>query len=96
MQIAPMAASDEQILAVHTQEHLRRLIAVERGERTVRLDPDTYALPVSLDVARLAAGAVIGAVDAVLIGASGQCAGGCAAAGSSRHCRAGDGLLPAQ
>ena len=34
----------------------------------VRLDPDTYALPVSLEVARLAAGAVIGAVDAVLSG----------------------------
>ena len=42
------------------------MIAVSHGERTVRLDPDTYALPVSLDVARLAAGAVIGAVDAVL------------------------------
>ena len=66
LQIAPTAASDEQILAVHTQAHLRRLIAVARGERTVRLDPDTYALPLSLDVARLAAGAVIGAVDAVL------------------------------
>ena len=34
----------------------------------MRLDPDTYALPVSLDVARLAAGAVIGAVDAALSG----------------------------
>lgn len=66
LQISPAAANDEQILAVHTQQHLRRLIAVARGERTVRLDPDTYALPVSLDVARLAAGAVIGAVDAVL------------------------------
>ena len=66
LHIAPTAASDEQILAVHRQEHLRRLIAVAGGERTVRLDPDTYALPLSLDVARLAAGAVIGAVDAVL------------------------------
>lgn len=66
IQIAPTAASVEQILAVHSQEHLRRLVAVSQGERTVRLDPDTYALPLSLDVARLAAGAVIGAVDAVL------------------------------
>lgn len=66
LQIAPSPAADEQILAVHTSGHLQRLIAVSRGERTVRLDPDTYALPVSLDVARLAAGAVIGAVDAVL------------------------------
>jgi acetoin utilization deacetylase AcuC-like enzyme len=64
--IAPAAASDAQIVAVHRQEHLRRLIAVAGGARTVRLDPDTYALPCSLAVARLAAGAVIGAVDAVL------------------------------
>lgn len=68
LHIAPTAASDERILAVHTLEPLRRLLAVARGERTVRLDPDTYALPLSLDVARLAAGAVIGAVDAVLSG----------------------------
>ena len=65
-QIRPTAASDEQILAVHTREHLERLVAVSQGDRLVRLDPDTYALPVSLDTARLAAGAVIGAVDAVL------------------------------
>ncbi|MCY4064366.1 MAG: histone deacetylase [Chloroflexi bacterium] len=65
-QIRPTAASDEQILAVHTREHLQRLLAVSQGDRMVRLDPDTYALPVSLEVARLAAGAVIGAVDAVL------------------------------
>ncbi len=65
-QIRPTAASDEQILAVHTREHLLRLVAVSQGDRMVRLDPDTYALPVSPEVARLAAGAVIGAVDAVL------------------------------
>ena len=41
-------------------------MAVSQGDRMVRLDPDTYALPVSPEVARLAAGAVIGAVDAVL------------------------------
>ena len=64
--IEPTAATDEQILAAHTVDHLRRLMAVAGGERTVRLDPDTYALPISLDVTRLAAGAVIGAVDATL------------------------------
>jgi len=64
--IRPTAARDEQILAVHTREHLKRLVAVSQGNRMVRLDPDTYALPVSPEVARLAAGAVIGAVDAVL------------------------------
>jgi len=66
LHLTPDSATDEQILAVHTREHLKRLIAVSQGDRMVRLDPDTYALPVSLDVARLAAGAVIGAVDAVI------------------------------
>ena len=68
LHIASSPASDEQILAVHTAEHLERLNAVSRGERMVRLDHDTYALPVSPEVARLAAGAVIGAVDAVMSG----------------------------
>ena len=66
LQLAPSEATDEQILAVHTRDHLNRLMAVSQGNRMVRLDPDTYALPVSSEVARLAAGAVIGAVDAVL------------------------------
>lgn len=65
-QVKPTPASDEQILAAHSREHLERLVTVSQGDRMVRLDPDTYALPVSLEVARLAAGAVIGAVDAVL------------------------------
>ena len=66
LRIAPTPATDEQILAVHTADHLQRLVDVARGDRMVRLDPDTYALPASLEVARLAAGAVVGAVDAVL------------------------------
>ena len=65
-QIKPSPASDQQILAIHTAEHLQRLLAVSKGDRMVRLDPDTYALPVSPEVARLAAGAVIDAVDALL------------------------------
>lgn len=67
-QIAPAPSSDDQILAVHSPSHLDRLVAVSQGERITRLDPDTYALPQSLEIARLAAGAVIGAVDAVLTG----------------------------
>ncbi len=66
-QIKPSPAGDEQILAVHTAEHLQRLVAVSLGDRMARLDPDTYALPVSCEVARMAAGAVIGAVDAVVV-----------------------------
>ena len=67
-QLAPTPASDEQILAVHSQSQLDRLVAVAQGDRITRLDHDTYALPVSLDVACLAAGAVVGAVDSVLNG----------------------------
>ena len=66
LRVAPSPAIDEQILAVHTKEHLKRLVSVSQGDRMVRLDPDTYALPASPAVARLAAGAVVGAVDAVL------------------------------
>lgn len=68
MRIEPTPAADEQILAVHSAAHLQRLIEVSQGDRIARLDPDTYALPVSLEAARKAAGAAIGAVDAVLSG----------------------------
>lgn len=66
LRISPTPATNEQIGAVHSAEHLQRLVTVAQGQRMARLDPDTYALPVSLEVARLAAGAVVGAVDAVL------------------------------
>lgn len=68
LDITPAPATDAQIFSVHTRKHLERLGAVARGDRMTRIDPETYALPVSLEVARLAAGAVIGAVDAVLTG----------------------------
>lgn len=63
--IAPAPASDAQIRAVHSAAHLNRLVDISRQERSVFIDQDTYALPISLETARLAAGAVIGAVDAV-------------------------------
>lgn len=65
LQIEPSPATDEQILAVHSAAQLKRLNAVAGQDRIVRLDPDTYALPASPAVARMAAGAAIGAVDAV-------------------------------
>ncbi len=65
LQIEPSSATDEHILAVHTAAHLERLQAISRMDRMVMIDQDTYALPGSLQVGRLAAGAVIGAVDAV-------------------------------
>ncbi|MBI3740906.1 MAG: histone deacetylase, partial [Chloroflexi bacterium] len=63
--LEPQPATDQQILAVHTPEHLARVTQiVERGGGF--LDPDTYTNEYSLDAARLAAGAVIRGVDAVL------------------------------
>ncbi len=65
--LAPVPATEEQIQAVHTPEHLRRVKAlVARGGG--HFDPDTYANSRSLDAALLAAGAVVRAVDAVVTG----------------------------
>ncbi|NDJ34620.1 MAG: histone deacetylase [Chloroflexi bacterium] len=61
------AASMEAIRRCHTATHvdlLRKAVAMG-GAMT---DPDTYVLDISLDVALLAAGGVIAAVDAVLTG----------------------------
>jgi len=68
LHVAPTPVTDAQIFSVHSRAHLERLVAVSQGDRLTRLDAETYALPVSLEVARLAAGAAIGAVDAVLSG----------------------------
>ncbi len=68
--ISPVEASDEHILSVHTESYLDILRQIESGERAVRFDMDTIALPQTPAVARLAAGGVIQAVDAVLSGAA--------------------------
>src|SRR5512146_2018850 len=58
-------ATDAQLEAVHTPEHVQRVKGiVARGGG--HLDPDTYTNSRSLDAARLAAGSVVLAVDAVL------------------------------
>jgi acetoin utilization deacetylase AcuC-like enzyme len=52
---AARPATDEEILRVHSRDHLAALeAAVSRAP--VRLDPDTYVSEASLEVARLAAG----------------------------------------
>ena len=66
----PEPATDAQILSVHSEAHLRRLVNISRGHGLTLIDQDTYALPQSLEVARLAAGAAVRAVDAVLTGES--------------------------
>lgn len=64
--VAPRAATRDQLARVHDDEFLR-LIASTAG-RAVKLDPDTYTSPESHDVALLAAGAVIDAVEQVMSG----------------------------
>jgi acetoin utilization deacetylase AcuC-like enzyme len=68
--IGPRAATDEDLLRVHTAEHVKAITAT-RG-RAVTLDPDTFTSPESEEVARLAAGAALTAVDTVLDGPTGS------------------------
>lgn len=66
--IEPTPATEAQIEAVHTREHLARVKQlVARGGG--HFDPDTYANESTLDAALLAAGALVRAVDAVMSGA---------------------------
>src|SRR5580765_1236761 len=64
--VPPSAATREQLLRVHDGEYLRRIS--ETAGRAVKLDPDTYTSPESHDIALLAAGAAIDAVERVLGG----------------------------
>jgi acetoin utilization deacetylase AcuC-like enzyme len=67
--VEPGPAKDEDLLRIHTEAHVAA-IAATRG-RAVMLDPDTFTSPQSEEVARLAAGAAIAAVDQVLDGPPG-------------------------
>ena len=64
--IEPRLATDEDLLRVHTQEHVDAIVAT-RGKATM-IDEDTFTSPDSDEIARLAAGAVLTAVDRVLDG----------------------------
>lgn len=59
-------ATREQLLRVHTAEHVDRILAIAPEQDTVRLDEDTLMSPGSAEAALRAAGAVVAAVDAVL------------------------------
>ncbi|HEV8397717.1 MAG TPA: histone deacetylase [Vicinamibacterales bacterium] len=65
----PRRVTDEELLQVHDGDYLTLLR--ETAGRAVALDPDTFTSPESYEVARLAAGAAAGAVDAVLEGEAG-------------------------
>ncbi len=64
--IEPRAAAPEELLRVHTADHVDR-VARTRG-RGGRFDADTAASPRTYEAALLAAGAVAGAVERVLDG----------------------------
>lgn len=68
LKLTPDEISDEQILSVHTEGYLNLLNMLPIQERTVMLDPDTYALPETPEVAKLSAGGVVLAVDTVMSG----------------------------
>jgi len=57
----PRAATDEQLARVHDEAYIRSIAAT--AGRAVALDPDTFTSPESYDVARLAAGAAVDAVE---------------------------------
>ncbi len=64
--LEPIEVNQSQMEAVHRRRYLEVLESTRAGP--TMLDPDTYALPVSYDVARLAAGGMVRAVDAVVRG----------------------------
>jgi acetoin utilization deacetylase AcuC-like enzyme len=61
---SPRPATRTELQPVHSDAHLKAIDAA--AGRAVSLDPDTYTSPESRDVALLAAGAAIGAVDAIV------------------------------
>ena len=62
--LTPRLATDDELARVHHAAYLESVVAT-RG-RTAMLDPDTFASPDTEEVARLAAGAVVTAVEHVL------------------------------
>jgi len=64
--LEPRSATDEDLARVHTREHIAGIVA--RRGRPSMIDEDTFTSPDSDDIARLAAGAVLTAVDHVMDG----------------------------
>ena len=61
----PRSATMDELLRVHTREHVDRMAATS-GRPGVMLDPDTFTSPESYDVALLAAGAAVQAMEHAL------------------------------
>src|SRR5689334_8915373 len=64
--VAPREATREQLARVHGSEYLRRIS--ETAGSAVALDPDTYTSPETYEIALLAAGAAVDAVERVMDG----------------------------
>jgi acetoin utilization deacetylase AcuC-like enzyme len=62
--LQPRAATHDELLRAHDESHLARVAAT--AGRAVRLDPDTYTSPESSEIALIAAGAGLTAIDRVL------------------------------
>src|SRR5262249_28104270 len=62
--VAPREATREQLVRVHSSDHVQRM--AETAGRAVALDPDTYTSPESYEVALLAAGACVDGVERVM------------------------------
>jgi acetoin utilization deacetylase AcuC-like enzyme len=62
--VEPRRATDEEILRIHDRDYLTMI--AETAGRAAALDPDTYTSPQSYEVACLAAGAAVTAVEHVL------------------------------
>ena len=62
--VAPPAATREQLARIHDAAYLHRLS--EAAGQAVALDPDTYTSPESHEIALLAAGAAVDAVERVM------------------------------
>jgi len=62
--VPPRAATSEQLLRVHAPEHVDRM--AEMAGKPAALDSDTYTSPESYEIALLAVGAVVEAVEQVM------------------------------
>jgi acetoin utilization deacetylase AcuC-like enzyme len=62
--VAPPVATREQLARVHDRDYLRRIS--ETNGRATQLDPDTYTSPETYEVALMAAGATVDAVERAL------------------------------
>jgi acetoin utilization deacetylase AcuC-like enzyme len=63
-------ATREQLLRVHTADHVDRILSIAPAGGTVRLDEDTLMSPASAEAGLRAAGALVAAVDAVMKGSA--------------------------